>query len=323
LANQLKISKLKEAIIDYIRNTVEIDNNIKFLEYALLYGIEKLDILDITTAYWINHFDELKQKISIHKLPHNIITSILESDDLDIEEEEVFYLIKECVNNNIAKWQREEITKIWRCVRFCLLPIKVMGDAFRDDSIPKELIIDGTLNALKISKNEEMMDPSLTTCRARSNNSLYTVYRGDKLGSGNWAYNNGIDAMCFITDKRIKLIGIGIFGPKKGELMVEITILEKNITIYKVTHKCPQSGLDEPIQVKLAKTIVIMDNIKYEIILKINGNNSYRMCNGLDNVCVEEVNFLFINSEKSSNGTSIASGQIPTLYFKKIIVYGL
>jgi len=317
-AHQLEIPKLKEAVIQYIRETVGMENVVKFVGSSVNFAeAEALGILTIVTDYWAKNFNELSQGIDLSILPCHIITSLLESDELEAEEEKVFYLVKKYMDKNISKLVQEDILKLWHCVRFCFLPVKVLEDASKDNSIPKEWIIEGSLTALKMAYNEKTVKTALTISQERSSSTLHVVYRGSKSGSGSWGYGSGNDAICFTTDKPIKLVGIGAFGSQSGESSAEVTVLKNGAPVYKATHKYPPSTSFEPMQVKLEKAVFIESNTIYELILKISGNSSYRISDGSQTVSQAGVTFSFVNSNNSNNGTSVGLGQIPTLYFKK------
>jgi hypothetical protein len=55
----------------------------------------------------------------------------------------------------------------------------------------------------------------------------------------------------------------------------------------------------------------------YSLDLALRGKHRlYAILGGVASVTVHNVTFRFIETEKSTNGTKIESGQIPSLYFK-------
>ncbi|KAL3881239.1 hypothetical protein ACJMK2_027695 [Sinanodonta woodiana] len=146
--------------------------------------------------------------------------------------------------------------------------------------------------------------------------SFQRVHRFDET-SGEWR-NIGTDAISFKCSKCIYLHGAIIFGPTRAEDTYKVTLsitddmkrlLGKNqITISANVHQ-------KMYDVTLPSSIRVESNAIITVEILISGGASHRGMKGKDAIDVDGIQFVFINSNRSSSGTDITMGQIPGLFY--------
>ncbi|KAK3608456.1 hypothetical protein CHS0354_035460 [Potamilus streckersoni] len=149
--------------------------------------------------------------------------------------------------------------------------------------------------------------------------SIQRLHRFDDT-SGEWR-NIGTDAISFKCSKSIYLHGAIIFGPARAEDTYKVALsvtddmkklLGKNLlTISTNVHH-------RSYDVTLPSAIRVQSNAVITVEILISGGASYRGVKGKDTVDVDGIQFVFINSNRSSSGTDITMGQIPGLLFSLV-----
>lgn len=143
---------------------------------------------------------------------------------------------------------------------------------------------------------------------------LSSAYR-----SNQWRYRGRCDSIQFSVDKRIFVVGFGLYGSSNGSHEYKVTIELKQIERVLATCHCQfySDGssntfpvlFDCPIQVE-ADTFYIASAI-------LDGKElSYFGQDGLNELTTDcGVNFQFKCSLESTNGTGVQGGQIPEILF--------
>lgn len=142
------------------------------------------------------------------------------------------------------------------------------------------------------------------------------VCRFTSLSSGAWIMNGKVDAIDFMTDKEVILIGLGIYGsPSPAVHDISIEIWTGKILLCIVATKFESLGSTDPIKVNLGQKVKIKPNINNTIVCMIKGPNTLYGCNGEKKVASGGVTFVFSASLKCTGRSSHEVGQIPQLYF--------
>jgi len=164
-----------------------------------------------------------------------------------------------------------------------------------------------------------------------SNELRYSIIRGTVSTKSDWYFEGQKDCIQFSVDTVIELLGIGVFPPRETSAFMTLTIVSpagRIVAAYE--EKLPSStkrsqvySLENDIlPVMFKKSVIVSAKMFYSIELRQLGGRSKRILDGQPSVVSGGVIFKFKNKhaddELESNGTSIKTGQIPSLYFRKI-----
>ena len=154
------------------------------------------------------------------------------------------------------------------------------------------------------------------------NKVIYSVSRFVNTRQPWYLYN--LDGICFSASKRIKLVGVGLYGSKDNKIIpVTLKILDGSSTMGNIIFEenveiVPGSNELGPItKIVFSKPVDCKQNQDYSIIIysKINTNTFYGY-NGKAYVEGEKgVGFSFKRLIGKSGGTGVETGNFPELYF--------
>jgi len=154
------------------------------------------------------------------------------------------------------------------------------------------------------------------------NKVAYTVSRYVNIKQFWYIYN--LDGICFSSSKRIKLIGVGLFGSHdnkvingtlrilEGPSVMGKTIIEENVEVQPSNNK-----LAAITKITFSKPVLCVQNQDYSIVFstKTNGNSFYGT-NGKTEIEGEKgVFFSFKRVLGKSGGTGVETGNFPELYY--------
>lgn len=160
--------------------------------------------------------------------------------------------------------------------------------------------------------------------RCRMMGKELTVSRFQQTDS-RWGYSGTSDRIRFSVDKRIFLVGYGVYGsvhgPAEYEVLIELihTASGKIIATNSTTFSCDGSNYTYRLMFK--EPMEIMANTIYTASATFKGPDSHYGTKGLRRVTVDcdsgkgKVKFQFSFAAGDNNGTSIEDGQIPELIF--------
>ena len=136
--------------------------------------------------------------------------------------------------------------------------------------------------------------------------------------AGPWNLNSP-DAVSFRCSSTIILRGVQVFGPYKGTDYYSVTlsvfdefrneIRKEEMNIFTNKAKVYDVILHEPVRIPKQRIFTV------HIVMK--GKPTIHGTEGVAVVVTEDVQFEFINSNRSMNGTDVTTGQIPALLFSK------
>ena len=134
-----------------------------------------------------------------------------------------------------------------------------------------------------------------------------------------WNYGGKSDSIQFVVDKDISVVGFGLYGSCDGPAEYQVRIALKGdgkIPLLK-QHNMASDGSDNTVHVFFDNPVQVKANKWYTATLDLrHEKRGHRGTNGLSTVTCGDVNFTFINSSESTNGTGTGSGQIPEILFR-------
>eukprot|EP00096_Caligus_rogercresseyi_P006264 TRINITY_DN2258_c0_g1_i1.p1 TRINITY_DN2258_c0_g1~~TRINITY_DN2258_c0_g1_i1.p1 ORF type:complete len:394 (+),score=124.08 TRINITY_DN2258_c0_g1_i1:856-2037(+) len=142
---------------------------------------------------------------------------------------------------------------------------------------------------------------------------LSSAYR-----SNQWRYRGRCDSIQFCVDKRIFVVGYGLYGSSNGssEYSAKIELKSSNggKSLAESSVKFFSDGSSNTFRVFFDQSVQIEPDVFYTASVILDGDElSYFGQEGVSDLTVGGVNFQFQCSSDSTNGTGVQGGQIPEL----------
>ncbi|XP_076296426.1 BTB/POZ domain-containing protein 1 isoform X2 [Lasioglossum baleicum] len=327
-AKKYAVSALEKHCVDYLKSNLTSDNAFLLLTQARLFDEPQLAAVCLDT---IDRFTtEALNADGFTDIDIDTLKIVLERDTLRVRESKIFQAV--------LRWSEAE------CVRH-QLPLTpenqrfVLGSAFsliRFPLMSKEEFTagpaqSGLLNYAEVLSlfsyfilNPKPVVGFQTMPRCCMTGKEQTVCRFQHTKS-RWGYNGTSDRIRFSVDRRIFLIGYGVYGSMHGpaiyEVLIELihTASGKVIATNSSSFSC--DGSKYTYRLLFKELAEILPNTIYTASATFKGPYSHYGTKGLKNVMVDsdtgngKVQFEFSIEAGDNNGTSTEEGQIPELIF--------
>lgn len=327
-AKKYAVSALEKHCVDFLKNNLTSDNAFLLLTQARLFDEPQLAAVCLDT---IDRFTtEALNADGFVDIDIDTLMVVLERDTLRVRESKIFQAV--------LRWSEAE------CIRQQLPVIPenqrlVLGNALslvRFPLMSKEEFTAGPAQSGLLNHSEVLslfcyfiLNPKpavgfQTMPRCSMTGKEQTVCRFQHTKS-KWGYNGTSDRIRFSVDRRIFLIGYGVYGSIHGpaiyEVLIELihTASGKVIATNSTSFSCDGSKYTYRLMFKdLAE---ILPNTIYTASATFKGPYSHHGTKGLKTVSVDcdsgngKVKFEFNIEAGDNNGTSIDEGQIPELIF--------
>ncbi|XP_014486743.1 PREDICTED: BTB/POZ domain-containing protein 1-like [Dinoponera quadriceps] len=327
-AKKYAVSALEKHCVDFLKNNLTSDNAFLLLTQARLFDEPQLASVCLDT---IDRFTtEALNADGFTDIDIDTLMVVLERDTLRVRESKLFQAVlrwseAECVRQQLPvtpENQRQVLGNALSLVRFPLMSKEEFTAGPAQSGLlnysevlslftyfilnPKPLVGFQTMPRCCMTGKEQ------TVCRFQHTESK-------------WGYSGTSDRIRFSVDRRIFLIGYGVYGsmqkPATYEASVELihTASGKVIATNATSLSCDGSKYTYRLMFK--ELAEILPNTIYTASTTFKGPFSYYGTKGLRTVMVDcdsgngKVKFEFSNETGDNNGTSIDEGQIPELIF--------
>ncbi|XP_036162189.1 BTB/POZ domain-containing protein 1 isoform X2 [Myotis myotis] len=138
-----------------------------------------------------------------------------------------------------------------------------------------------------------------------------------------WGYSGTSDRIRFTVNRRISIVGFGLYGsihgPTDYQVNIQIIEYEKKQTLGQNDTGFSCDGSASTFRVMFKEPIEILPSVCYTACATLKGPDSHYGTKGLKKVVHEtsasKTVFSFFSSPGNNNGTSIEDGQIPEIIF--------
>lgn len=139
-----------------------------------------------------------------------------------------------------------------------------------------------------------------------------------------WGYSGTSDRIKFLVNRRIFVVGLGLYGsinvPTDYEVSVQIINSDSGVVVGHNDTAFSCDGTDSLNRVMFKEPIEILPNISYTACGTLRGPDSYYGTKGSKKLIIElpnreKVEFKFSYAAGNNNGTSVEDGQIPEIIF--------
>lgn len=327
-AKKYAVSALEKHCVDYLKSNLTSDNAFLLLTQARLFDEPQLAAVCLDT---IDRFTtEALNADGFTDIDIDTLKIVLERDTLHVRESTIFQAV--------LRWSEAE------CIRH-QLPVTpenqrlVLGSAFslvRFPLMSKEEFTAGPAQSGLLNYSEVLslfsyfiLNPKpvvgfQTMPRCSITGKEQTVCRFQHTKS-RWGYNGTSDRIRFSVDRRIFLIGYGVYGSMQGsaiyEVLIELIHTASGKVIASNSSSFSSDGSKYTYRLMFKELAEILPNTIYTASATFKGPYSHYGTKGLKTVMVDgetgngKVKFEFSIEAGDNNGTSTDEGQIPELIF--------
>ncbi|XP_012146642.1 BTB/POZ domain-containing protein 1 isoform X2 [Megachile rotundata] len=327
-AKKYAVSALEKHCVDYLKNNLTSDNAFLLLTQARLFDEPQLAAVCLDT---IDRFTtEALNADGFTDIDIDTLKIVLERDTLRVRESKIFQAVvrwseAECIRHQLPvtpENQRLVLGSAFSLVRFPLMS----KEEFTAGPAQSGLLTNSEVLSLfsYFILNPKPMIEFQTMPRCCMTGKEQTVCRFQHTKS-RWGYNGTSDRIRFSVDRRIFLIGYGVYGSMHGpaiyEVLIELihTASGKVIATNATSFSCDGSKYTYRLMFK--ELAEILPNTIYTASATFKGPYSHYGTKGLKTVMVDsdsgngKVKFEFSIEAGDNNGTSTDEGQIPELIF--------
>ncbi|CAK6975516.1 BTB/POZ domain-containing protein 1-like isoform X2 [Scomber scombrus] len=305
-AKKYAVPALEGHCVEFLTKHLRADNAFMLLTQARLFDEPQLaslclDTIDKSTADAIN-------AEGFTDIDLDTLCAVLERDTLSIRENRLF--------GAVVRWADAE------CYRQQLPPTsenkqKVLGKALPLIRFP--LMTVEEFAAVNPKPRVDYIDRPRCCLRGEE----CSINRFQQVES-RWGYSGTSDRIRFNVNRRISIVGFGLYGSIHGptDYQVNIQIIEsdKRITLGQNDTGFSCDGTANTFRVMFKEPVEILPNVSYTACATLKGPDSHYGTKGLKKVTQElatgtKMTFLFFSSPGNNNGTSVEDGQIPEIIY--------
>jgi len=326
-AKKYAVPALERSCVEFLKRNLSSDNAFMLLTQARLFDEPQLAALCLETID--KNTTEALSAEGFTDIDLDTLCVVLERDTLGIRECKLFAAVcrwaeAECQRQNfpvIPEHMRHVLSRALSLIRFPLMTVEeyAIGAAqsgLLSDREVVELFLHFTVNP---KPSTSFVD----TPRCCLTGKEQVVSRFCEIES-RWGYSGTSDRIRFMVNRRIFVVGLGLYGSIHGPCEYQISIQIINTDTGKV---CGQNdttfqsdGSTSTFRVMFKEPAEISPNTNYTCCATLKGPDSYYGTKGLRKVTHEsvasgKVNFSFTYAAGNNNGTSVEDGQIPEIIF--------
>lgn len=326
IAKKYGVFELEKQCVDFLRRHLAPNNSIVLLSQARLFDERELiqtclECIDQSTVESLN-------AEGFTEIDRDTLSTILKRDSLVIPEVTLWKCVlawakAECERRELEETSdnlRSVLGPVLELVRFPLMSI----EEFASEVAQTGILLDRQIIDifLYFTVNPKPQLPFSSESRSKVSGNERVVQRFQKVES-RWGYSGTSDRIKFQVNRRIWLVGFGLFGAIHGssEYDVCMQVLLQSGEVLASNETCfTCDGSTQTFRVNFKQPVEIQPNMSHTACVTMKGVDSYYGAQGKSIVSIEaenksKVTFTFQYSSGCNNGTSVEDGQIPELYF--------
>ena len=335
LAKKYLIPSLADKCTEYLQEHVEASN-----VFSVLLQAQQFDDKDLEERCWEvleTHTENAVTSEEFVTLERSLVDSVVKRERLNVKEVDLFKAVDRWATKEVERQRLSPARKVKRrilgeeivkAIRFPVMSQKEFASVVVDCEILTKNEI-GLMMKHYGSVGLESSLPFMHSPRQPGAGPLHRIYRFRKVSSpdmpnGSWHYTRGdsqTDALKLTVSKPVKLHGVQHFGSEDNEYTVSLEVKDaaKSFSLVKLmdtysSEKDETNGyygfdvmFDHPVCLEQGET--------YETASLIKGPSSWSVTNGKKSDEVQGIQFSFISSASSKNGTNVKTGQFPAFIF--------
>ncbi|KAF3832849.1 hypothetical protein F7725_026514 [Dissostichus mawsoni] len=320
-AKKYAVPALESHCVDFLTKHLRADNAFMLLAQARLFDEPQLaslclDTIDKSTADAIN-------AESFTDIDLDTLCAVLQRDTLSIRENRLFGAVvrwaeAECYRQQLPRPRRtnRRLGKAVPLIRFPLMTVEEFAAGPAQSGILFDREVVNLFLHFTVNPKPRVDYIDRPRCCLRGEEC--SINRFQQVES-RWGYSGTSDRIRFNVNKRISIVGFGLYGSIHGptDYQVNIQILEsdKRITLGQNDTGFNCDGTANTFRVMFKEPVEILPNVSYTAWPGLHYGTK-----GLKKVQREtatgtKTTFLFFSSPGNNNGTSVEDGQIPEIIY--------
>jgi len=254
------------------------------------------------------------------------LLTIMQRETLNCSELTVFsaaceWAKAECIRRDeqvTPAMMRNVLGQAMQCIRFPAMSVEEFADfAVKSDMLDLQEITDIFLN---FTAKEKPILQYPVKQRLGMRPQVCHRFQSSAYRSNQWRYRGRCDSIQFCVDRRIFIVGFGLYGSSNGsaDYAVRIELKQSGKILASNAQKFFSDGSSNTFHVHFDNPVQIEADKSYTASVVLDGAElSYFGQEGMQEVVVGESKaiFQFQCSSESTNGTGVQGGQIPEIIF--------
>lgn len=326
-AKKYAVPALEAHCVDFLTKHLRADNAFMLLTQARLFDEPQLaslclDTIDKSTV------DAISAE-GFTDIDIDTLCAVLERDTLSIRESRLFGAIvrwaeAECQRQQLPVTfgnKQKVLGKALSLIRFPLMTIEEFAAGPAQSGILSDREVVNLFLHFTVNPKPRVEYIDRPRCCLRGKECC--INRFQQVES-RWGYSGTSDRIRFTVNRRISVVGFGLYGsihgPTDYQVNIQIIEYEKKQTLGQNDTGFSCDGTANTFRVMFKEPIEILPNVCYTACATLKGPDSHYGTKGLKKVVHEtpaasKTVFLFFSSPGNNNGTSIEDGQIPEIIF--------
>jgi len=326
-AKKYAVPALERACVEFLKRNLSPDNAFMLLTQARLFDEPQLAALCLETID--KNTSEALAADGFTDIDLSTLCVVLERDTLGIRECKLFSSVcrwaeAECGRQDMASTsenQRHVLSRGLRLIRFPLMTVEEFAVGSAQSGILEDREVVELFLYFTVNPKPQISFLDVPRCCLTGKEQV--VSRFCQIES-RWGYSGTSDRIRFMVNRRIFVVGFGLYGSIHGptEYAVNIQIIHMDSTKVVGSNdpvfQC--DGTTSTFRVMFKEPVEVLPNTSYIACATLKGPDSYYGSKGLRKVTHESVSsgkvtFQFTYAAGNNNGTSVEDGQIPEIIF--------
>jgi len=328
-AKKYAVPALEKHCVDFLKRNLSPDNAFMLLTQARLFDEPQLSALCLECID--KNTPEALTADGFTDIDIDTLSAVLDRDSLRIKENKLFAAVlrwseAECQRQALPVTVENKRSVLGRAlyqVRFPLMTV----EEFAQGPAQSGILTDRETVSLFLhfTVNPKPSVGFLDVPRCSMTGKEQTVCRFQQIES-RWGYSGTSDKIRFIVDRRIFVVGFGLYGSIHGPSEYDVTIQlihtgsGRLMGSNEITFS--SDGTNSTFRAMFKEPLEIQPNTNYTSVSTLKGLDSHYGTKGLRKVSVDcqgghggKVTFQFSYAAGNNNGTSVEDGQIPEIIF--------
>uniref|UniRef100_A0A6I8NRI7 BTB domain containing 2 n=2 Tax=Ornithorhynchus anatinus TaxID=9258 RepID=A0A6I8NRI7_ORNAN len=327
-AKKYAVPALEAHCVEFLKKNLRADNAFMLLTQARLFDEPQLASLCLENIDK-NTSDAINAE-GFTDIDLDTLVAVLERDTLGIREVRLFNAVvrwseAECQRQQLQvtpENKRKVLGKALSLIRFPLMTIEEFAAGPAQSGILTDrevvsLFLHFTVNP---KPRVEFIDRPRCCLRGKE----CSINRFQQVES-RWGYSGTSDRIRFSVNKRIFVVGFGLYGsihgPTDYQVNIQIIHTDSNTVLGQNDTGFSCDGSSNTFRVMFKEPVEILPNVNYTACATLKGPDSHYGTKGLRKVTHESPTtgaktcFTFCYAAGNNNGTSVEDGQIPEIIF--------
>lgn len=326
-AKKYAVPTLENACVDFLKKNLSADNALMLLSQARLFDEPQLAALCLECID--KNTTEALAAEGFTDIDFDTFCVVLQRDTLSIRENQLFaaalrWAEHECQRRRIpstSENKRNVLSRALYMIRFPLMSIEEFAVSVAQSGIltDKEVVS----MFLHFTVNPKPQVQFLDRPRCCLTGKEKAICRFQKVES-RWGYSGTSDRIRFSCNRRIFVVGFGLYGsmygPSDYQVTIQIIATDTNKICGHNDTAFSSDGSDSMFRVMFKEPVEILSGVSYTACATLKGPDSHYGTSGGKKVIYEteqkeKIIFQFSYATGNNNGTSVEDGQLPEIIF--------